>query len=80
MARPDPTDPRLKSSEVAGLAPPAAGEVGDYDDDGEASGGMQQGADRTRRPEKDAARGQGPKTLAENRRMVRSGSPDQGTH
>jgi hypothetical protein len=66
------------------LAAPAAGEIATYgddiNDDLDASD-MQQGANNTRRPETtEAKRTQGPKTLAANRRMTRSGSPDQGTH
>ena len=40
----------------------------------------QQGSDRTRVPEKDKAKTQGPKTQQKNREMARKGSPDQGTH
>jgi hypothetical protein len=65
------------------LAAPAAGEMatfGDDIDDIDASG-MQNGANHTRRPiATEAKRGQGPKTLRANRKMVKSGSPDQGTH
>ena len=67
----------------ATLAAPAAGEVAQYMDEGEALGdaGAQQGSTHNNRPVRtEAARGQGPKTLAANRRMASSGSPDQGTH
>ena len=40
----------------------------------------QQGADRTRVPEKDKAKTQGPKTQQKNREMARKGVPEQGTH
>lgn len=70
----------FRNPEVGSLSPPAAGEVDDYADEGEPSGGMQQGADRTRFPEKDAAQPQGPKTTRINRERAQSGSPDQGTH
>jgi hypothetical protein len=67
----------------ATLAAPAAGEMatfGDDIDDMDASA-MQTGGNHTRRPvATEAKRGQGPKTLRANRRMVKSGSPDQGTH
>ena len=39
-----------------------------------------QGQDRTRQPEKDKAKGQGPKTRAKNREITQTGSKDQGTH
>jgi hypothetical protein len=41
---------------------------------------MQNGGNRTRVPDKDRAKTQGPKTLEKNREMTRKGSPDQGTH
>jgi hypothetical protein len=76
---PDPDAYAARSWQDASLAPPAAGEVGDYADEGEPSGGMQQGADRTRRGEKDAEYSQGGKTQKEQRRLMDTGSPDQGT-
>jgi hypothetical protein len=78
--RPEPSAYVAPSYADATLAGPAAGEVTDYYDEGEPSGGAQQGADRTRNPTKDVISSQGPKTRAANRRMARSGSPDQGTH
>ncbi len=39
----------------------------------------QQGQNRTRLPEKDRAKDQGPKTRAKNREMTKTGSPDQGS-
>ncbi len=65
------------------LAAPAAGEVADAMEEGEAldDAGVQQGGTHANRPvHTGAERGQGPKTVAANRRMSRSGSPDQGTH
>ena len=65
------------------LAAPAAGEMADYADEGDALGmdDVQQGGNSTRRPVGVEARnGQGPKTRAANRRMARSGSSDQGTN
>ena len=50
----------------------------DLPDDGEPSGGAQQGQDRTRWPEKEAAHRQGPKTSRHQRERVRTGSPDDG--
>ena len=67
----------------ATLAAPAAGEVAEYMDEGDALGdaGAQQGSTHNNRPVRtEAARGHGPKTLAANRKMAASGSPDQGTH
>ena len=63
--------------EHATLAPPAAGEVTDYFDEGDPSGGAQQGRDRTRLAEKDAARSQGRKTREANQQIVRTGSADR---
>lgn len=68
------------SSEVNSLSPPAAGEMSAYGDEGEPSGGAQQGQVPTRSPEKDADHPQGAKTTQANREMARTGSPDQGTH
>ncbi len=65
------------------LAAPAAGEMADYADDGDALGmdDLQQGGSHSRRPVRtEASNGQGPKTLRATRKMVKSGSPDQGTH
>ena len=82
-ARPEPRSYAAADVADSTLALPAAGEVADYADEGEALGsdGLQQGRTNTRRPvATEGKRRQGPKTLAANRRMVKSGSPDQGTH
>lgn len=63
------------------LAAPAAGEMADYMDEGDAldEPGVQQGGTHANRPARtEAERGQGPKTLAANRKMSGSGSPEQG--
>ena len=39
----------------------------------------QQGQNRTRVPDKDRAKTQGPKTQQKNREQANKGSPDQGT-
>ena len=81
--RPEPRSYAAADYADATLAAPAAGEVADYMDEGDALGddGVQQGSTHANRPVRtEAARGQGPKTLAANRRAARSGSPDQGTH
>ncbi|HAD85558.1 MAG TPA: hypothetical protein DCG71_12085 [Brevundimonas sp.] len=55
------------------LAPPAAGEVSDYMDEGEALDGeaVQQGANHANRPDRtEAMDSQGPKTRAANRDIV----------
>jgi hypothetical protein len=60
----------------ATLAPPAAGEVADYMDEGDAIGAesVQEGRSHTVRPVRtEAERGQGPKTRSANRARVRSG-------
>ncbi|HLK25320.1 MAG TPA: hypothetical protein VKT30_11735 [Caulobacteraceae bacterium] len=57
----------------ATLAPPAAGEVAEYMDEGDALGipGVQMGRNHTRRPDlTEARRQQGPKTRAAIRRTV----------
>jgi hypothetical protein len=55
----------------ASLAAPAAGEVGDYADMDEPSGGMQQGANHTNRELHSSNRHQGPKTQAAQRDPTR---------
>ena len=64
----------------ASLAAPAAGEVGDYADLDEPSGGMAQGRTHTNREAHAHRPEQGPKTTAANKAAASSGSPDQGTH
>jgi hypothetical protein len=81
--RPEPRSYTADSYADASLAPPAAGEVADVMDEGDALGdpGLQQGGSHADRPVRtEAARGQGPKTEGASRRMARSGSPDQGSH
>ncbi len=80
--RDQPTDQDRKeeprtytASEVAdsSLAPPAAGEVSDYMDEGDALEGeaVHQGANHTNRPDRtEAVDSQGPKTRAANRDIV----------
>lgn len=63
----------------ASLAAPAAGEVGDYADLDEPSGGMAQGRTHNDRERHAHTPEQGPKTQAANRDMAGHGSPDQGT-
>jgi hypothetical protein len=61
------------------LAPPAAGEMPEYDDEGAAldMAGGQQGRNHANRPMKtEAERGQGPKTRKANRKIVKSGRAD----
>jgi len=75
-ARPEPRSYTAADAADATLAPPAAGEVADYMDEGEALGdaGLQQGGNHASRPIRtEADRGQGPKTRAANRRIVKSG-------
>jgi hypothetical protein len=69
-------------SYAAADVPDSTGEMADYADDGDALGldDVQQGGSHSRRPVATEARsGQGPKTLRANRKMTKSGSPDQGT-
>ena len=67
----------VRDSTVAG---PAAGELGDYADLDEPSGGMAQGRTHGNREAHARDPEQGPKTRAANKAMAGSGSPDQGTH
>jgi hypothetical protein len=74
--RPEPRAYAAPDVADSSLALPAAGEVGDYADDGDALGasGLQQGADHTRRPIKtEADRGQGPKTRMKNADIAKGG-------
>ena len=57
----------------ATLAPPAAGEVTDYFDEGEPSGGAQQGRTQTNAANRDVRRPQGSKTREMNRATLESG-------
>lgn len=85
--RPEPSSYAAHDVADSTLAPPAAGEVGDFADEGDAldpelmEAGFQQGRTNNNEPDQtDRVRGQGPKTREANKRMVRSGSADQGTH
>jgi hypothetical protein len=81
--RPEPRSYTAHNYADASLAAPAAAEVADYMDEGDAlnASGAQQGSTHTARPTgTEASRGQGAKTRDANRRMTRSGSEDQGTH
>lgn len=82
-AHPEPRSYAAPDVADSTLAAPAAGEMADYADDGDALAmdDLQQGGSHSRRPVRtEANNGQGPKTLRANRKMVKSGSPDQGTH
>jgi len=73
-AHPEPRRYAAPDVADATLAPPAAGEVAEYMDEGEplAAAGEQFGRNHTRRPGRtEAKRQQGPKTRAANRRIVR---------
>ncbi|MDP3802589.1 hypothetical protein [Brevundimonas sp.] len=72
--RPEPTSYAAREGDMSSVAPPAAGEVADYQDEGEALEGepVQQGATNTNRPDRtEALDGQGPKTRAANKDIVR---------
>lgn len=73
---PEPRTYAGASVSDSSLAPPAAGEMAEYDDEGEAlnMAGGQQGRNHANRPMKtEAERGQGPKTRKANRRIVKTG-------
>jgi hypothetical protein len=79
QVRDEPRSYVAADSRDASLAPPAAGEIGDFADEGDALGAddVQLGGTNTRRPEvTEVHRGQGPKTREANKRIVRGGSPD----
>lgn len=72
--RPEPRAYAAPDVQDASLAPPAAGEVADFQDDGDDLGGeaVQQGATHSNRPGRtEALDQQGPKTQAANRDIVR---------
>ena len=79
-ARPEARSYTAPDVRDASLSAPAAGEVGDYADLDEPSGGMAQGRTNSNREAHAQDQGQGPKTQAANRAQSGSGSPDQGTH
>lgn len=61
------------------LAPPAAGEVADFMDEGDALGPdevQQGGTNRNRPANTEADRGQGPRTREANRNIARSGTAE----
>lgn len=74
--RPEPSSYVAQDYRDATVAAPAAGETPDYMDEGDAFDGeaVHQGATNTLRDRNaDAGSGQGPKTRAANRRIVKSG-------
>ena len=75
--RPEPRSYAASDASESSRAPPAAGEVADYMDEGDPIGAddVQQGSTHANRPERtEKLRGQGPKTRAGNRDRVKSGS------
>lgn len=77
--RPEPRSYAAPDVADATVAPPAAGEIGDYYDEGDALGdaGVQYGQTHTRRPVKtEADRGQGQKTRAANKQIAKTGRAD----
>jgi len=73
-AHPEPRSYAADNVADSSLAPPAAGEVADYMDEGDALGeeGVQQGRNNANRPMRTEAQdGQGPKTQAANRDTVK---------
>lgn len=61
----------------ASLAPPAAGEVTDFFDEGEPSGGAQQGRTQTNAASRDVRRPQGGMTRKRNRQIIAEGLPPE---
>ena len=80
---PDRSEPRSYAAPDvvdATLAPPAAGEVGDFMDEGDALGAddIQQGRTNLNRPHRtEVAQQQGAKTREANQRRVQTGSADE---
>jgi len=75
--RPEPRSYAAGDVTESTLAPPAAGEVADFMDEGDPIGAddVQQGSTNANRPERtEKLRGQGPKTRAGNRDKVKTGS------
>lgn len=71
--KPEPNSYASQDVDESSLAPPAAGEVADYMDEGDPLEGdaVQQGATNANRPDRTEAKdGQGPKTKAANRDIV----------
>jgi hypothetical protein len=71
--RPEPRNYAARDVADASLAAPAAGEIGDYADEGEATGydGQQQGANHTNRPHRtEAQRTQGRLTREYAKRAI----------
>ncbi len=77
-AQPEPRSYAASDVRDASLAAPAAGEMGDYADLDDPSGGMAQGRTNNDRERHAHTPEQGPKTQAANRDMAAHGSPDQG--
>lgn len=78
-ARPEPRSYAAPEVTDSSLAPPAAGEMADYMDEGDALGAddVQQGATHANRPARTENRDQqGGKTLEGNRNRIRTGSAD----
>ena len=77
--RAEPRSYAAPDAEDSTLSPPAAGEMADYADEGDAlaMAGGQQGRNHANRPARtEKARGQGRMTLEANRRIVRTGRAD----
>jgi hypothetical protein len=80
--RPEPKSYAAPDWRDASLAGPAAGEIATYDDEGDAIdpslGGSQQGRTHNDREGHAQHLGQGPKTVAANRRIAKTGAADKG--
>jgi len=79
--RPEPRSYAAPDVADSTLAPPAAGEVADFMDEGDPLGAddVQLGSTNRNRPRNtDADTGQGPKTRAGNRNRVKTGTADGG--
>lgn len=78
-ARSEPRSYAASDAADSALAPPAAGEVADYMDEGDAlaADDVQSGGNHRNRPERtENMSGQGPKTTAGNQERLKSGSAD----
>ena len=77
--RPEPRSYAAPDVTDSTVAPPAAGEMADYMDEGDplAADDVQQGSTHANRPERtEKMQQQGPKTRAGNRNRVKTGSAD----
>jgi hypothetical protein len=77
FGHPEPSAYAAPNKRDASLAPPAAGEMSDYADEGHASGGAQQGGTNSNRGQNDPHDHHGKQTTERNREMMQGGLPPE---